>query len=242
MEKRLDIHGIIGILKKRFKFILFFTFFGAVIAGVISYYVLIPSYETSTQILVNQQTQGTGLTSDAAVRSDLQFINTYNEIIKSRVIMDIVIDQLNLDINARELTSMISVYSSSESQVINIGVQSQDPELAVLIANRVAEVFRNEITGIMNVNNVTILSPAVMEEDPVPVTPPPLLNILVAAIVGFIFGVGVSFLRAYLDTTIKDEQDIEEVLNAPLLAAISPIYEKGHFQQSPEKSWKEKEA
>ena len=45
----------------------------------------------------------------------------------------------------------------------------------------------------------------------------------IAAVIGLMLGVGVAFLLEYLDTTMKDEQDIEELLGLPVIGLISPI-------------------
>src|SRR5690606_35655337 len=100
--------------------------------------------------------------------------NTYNVIIKSPRILDIVIDQLDLNMSAGQLMSKISVQSERNSQVVNVSVQDPDPTQAVLIANTVAEVFQTEIVELMNVDNVNILTRAEMSENATPVKPKPL--------------------------------------------------------------------
>lgn len=157
------------------------------------------------------------------LQADLQLINTYNEIIKSPFILDKVVERLEINESAGGLDKKISVVSASESQVMNITVRYEDPALAVDLANTTAEVFRSEIRNLLEVNNVSILSPAILMDNPVPVDPNPLLNIAIAGVLGGMFSVGLAFLLAYMDTTIKNEQDIEEVLGVPVLALISTV-------------------
>lgn len=75
----------------------------------------------------------------------------------------------------------------------------------------------------MNVDNVNILSTAEVKENPSPVKPQPVLNMAIAFVVGLMTGVGLAFLLEYLDNTIKTEQDIERVLQLPVLGAISEM-------------------
>src|SRR5690606_19621051 len=91
------------------------------------------------------------------------------------------------------------------------------------IANTVAEVFQEEIQVLMNVDNVNILSPAVLPENPSPVKPNKMLNMAIALVIGLMIGVGLSFLLEYLDTTVKTEQDVEELLGLPILGFISKM-------------------
>ena len=99
-------------------------------------------------------------------------------------------------------------------------------QIAVDIANTTAEVFQEEILTLMNVDNVNILSPAAYVKNQSPVKPDPILNMAIAAVIGLMLGVGIAFLLEYLDTTVKTEQDIEEILGLPILGLVSPISEK----------------
>ncbi len=95
--------------------------------------------------------------------------------------------------------------------------------MAADIANTVASVFQREIVKIMNVDNVNILAKAEVKEQPVPVKPKPLLNMAIAFVVGMMTGVGLAFLLEYLDNTIKNEQDVEKLLELPVLGSVTTI-------------------
>ena len=73
------------------------------------------------------------------------------------------------------------------------------------------------------IDNIHILSPAELPENPVPIKPQPVLNMAIAFVVGLMLSVGIAFLLEYLDNTVKSEQDIEKLLGLPVLGAISEI-------------------
>lgn len=64
----------------------------------------------------------------------------------------------------------------------------------------------------------------VMHDDPVisdsPVSPNVTLNLVLGAVVGLIFGVGIAFFLEYLDTSVKSLEDVERYLQVPVLAVI----------------------
>ncbi|WP_088007050.1 YveK family protein [Indiicoccus explosivorum] len=226
MEETISLQELMQTLKKRLGLILLTTVLAITIAGVVSFLLLTPIYQASTQILVNQETTEAATVTNQDIQTDLQLINTYSVIIKSPAILNQVIDELELDVTATQLSSQINVATAENSQVINLTVEDASPSLAVDIANTTAEVFDEEIRDIMNVNNVTILTPAAFTADMAPVKPDPLLNMVIAGVVGLMSGVGIAFLLEYLDTSLKNEQDIEEVLDLPVLGLISPIPDK----------------
>ncbi|MBL3645935.1 capsular biosynthesis protein [Bacillus sp. RHFB] len=222
MEETISIKDIFKTLKKRWKLIILLTLIAALISGTISYFLLTPVYQSSTQILVNQKRSENQLDS-TQIRSNIDMINTYSVIIKSPAILEKVIDELELDQTVDQLSQKIMINSQENSQVFSLTVQDSNPSQAVEIANTVSEIFQKEIKDIMNVDNVSVLAKAEIKENPSPVKPNPILNIAIAVVVGLMAGIGLAFLLEYMDNTIKDEDDIERLLELPILGSIQKI-------------------
>ena len=53
-----------------------------------------------------------------------------------------------------------------------------------------------------------------------PVSPNVTLNLVLGAVVGLVFGVGIAFFLEYLDTSVKTLEDVERYLQVPVLAVI----------------------
>lgn len=225
MEETISLKELFLTLRKRLSLIALITILFATISGLISFFYLTPIYQASTQILVNQSKDEQATYNVGEVQTNLQLINTYNVIIKSPAILDLVAKELDLNMTSAQLNGKITVQSEQNSQVVNISVQDPDPKLAADIANKTASVFEKEIKEIMNVDNVSILAKAVVVDNQSPIKPQPLMNIAIALVVGLMLGVGIAFLLEYLDNTIKTEQDIEQTLGLPVLGAIPTIQE-----------------
>ncbi|MCM3166374.1 YveK family protein [Peribacillus frigoritolerans] len=229
MEETISIKDIFKTLKKRWKLIMLLTLIAALISGTISYFLLTPVYQSSTQILVNQKQSENQLDSNQ-IRSNIDMINTYSVIIKSPAILEKVIDELKLEQTVDQLSQKITINSQENSQVFSLTVQDSNPTKAVEIANTVSKTFQKEIKVIMNVDNVSVLAKAEIKDNPAPVKPNPIMNIAIAVVVGLMAGIGLAFLLEFLDTTIKDEDDIEKLLELPILGSIqkiSQVHNKG---------------
>lgn len=233
MRESKSLAEILAILKKYAGVIITLTLLAVAISALASYYFVNPVYQAATQILVNQNQPGTIQVNNYDNETDLRLINTYSVIIKSPVILDQVIEELGLRTTIAELNEKITVNTAEESQVVNITVRDESPENAVNVANYIAEIFQEEIKEIMNVDNVRILSPAVLSQNPVPVEPQPVLNMLLAGLFGLACGVGFAFLMSYLDTTIKNDEDIDESLDIPVLGMISTFPEEEKVKKLP---------
>ncbi|WP_254636363.1 Wzz/FepE/Etk N-terminal domain-containing protein, partial [Bacillus sp. GbtcB15] len=74
-------------LKKRLSLIIIITAIATATSGIVSYFLLTPIYQSSTQILVNQSKDEQQVYNAGEVQTNLQLINTYNVIIKSPAIL-----------------------------------------------------------------------------------------------------------------------------------------------------------
>ncbi|MGD6870869.1 YveK family protein [Sutcliffiella horikoshii] len=226
MEETISLKELFHTIKKRLWLIVLITVILTTISGLVSYFVLTPVYQSSTQLLVNQEKTDQTAYNTGDIQANIQLINTYNVIIKSAAILDLVSEELNGEYNASELNNMITVGSVQNSQVLTLTVENTDPVMAAQVANTTAKVFQEQVVSIMNVDNVNILASAQVGENPSPVKPQPVLNMAIAFVVGLMAGVGLAFLLEFLDNTIKTEQDIEKLLGLPVLGTVVMIEEK----------------
>ncbi|QEL87794.1 YveK family protein [Bacillus mycoides] len=227
MEETISLKELFHILKKRLAMILVIAFGAAIVSAIISFFFMTPIYQSSTQILVNQKKQeGTTMIQAGEIQTNIQLTNTYKVIIKSPVILDQVNEKLNLNMTAQALTGKINVANEKDSQVISVTAEDKDPKLARDIANATADVFKGEVAKIMNVDNVTVLSKAEVAENQSPIKPAPMLNVVIAFIVGLMAAVGLAFLLEYLDNTVKKEEDVENLLGLPVLGIVARMDEE----------------
>ena len=182
-----------------------------------------PMYNSYTTIVLTRTdndsttTDGTGITqSDVLLNQNL--VSTYREIIKSKRILNQVINNLDLSISTDELEKNISVTSEKDTEVIKISVNSSNPTDAKDIANEIERVFSNEIISIYNIKNITIIDYA--EEDTTPYNINVPKQIILAFLIGFILACAVIFVTFYFDTTIKSSEEIENKLGLPVLGVV----------------------
>ncbi|WP_142397977.1 GNVR domain-containing protein, partial [Staphylococcus simulans] len=154
------------------------------------------------------------------VQSDLKLVNTYTDIIKSPNVLNEVAKNKKVKYTPEQLSKMVNVQNKTESQILNISVVSQNKNDSKLIANEVAGVFKKNIKKIMNVDNVTIISKADKGSQ---VYPKPILNSALAILLGVFVALLIVLVKEMMDKRIKSEQDVEEILNLPVLGTINKI-------------------
>lgn len=224
MEETISLKEIFNTIKKRLLLIFAITLGVALIAAIISYFVLTPTYQSSSQFIVNQTQEDPSVQYNVNdIQANVQIINTYNVIIKSPAVLGEVIEELDLPYSVAALSENITVSNEQNSQVVTVTATDEVPATAVEIANTTVTVFQDKIQDFMNVDNVSVLTEAQLSPQPTPVAPNPVLNIAIAMVLGAMIGVGLAFLLEYLDNTITTEDDIDKHLGLPVLGVISTI-------------------
>ncbi|MGW9103730.1 YveK family protein [Priestia megaterium] len=223
MDETISIKDLLKTLKKRWMIIVLLTLLSGITSGVISYYVLTPVYQASTQILVNQKDSDDLALNATQVQTNVDLINTYSVIIKSPAILEKVVKELHLKQSVGALNQQVTVTRQENSQVFSLTVQDTDPDRATKIANTLSVTFQKEVPNLMNIDNVSVLSKAVLKENSAPVKPNPQMNILIALVIGLMVSIGLAFLLEYLDNTFKNESDIEKDLGLPVLGSIQKV-------------------
>lgn len=219
MEEEISLVELFDILKKHFNLIVVTTLATTVIAAIYTFFLATPMYQSSTQMLVTQSSSENQLVSQADINTSISLINTYEDIIRNDVILNPVIEELDLETTPGALREQLTVQSDSNSQVFSIAVEDENPYRAAEIANATADIFREEIYDIMNVDNVTIISAANPNLNQA--TPNNVLNIVIGFLLGAMIGVGLVFLRELTDNTVKSSDYIEQATGWTTLGHVS---------------------
>ena len=179
-----------------------------------------PKYKSVTKIFVLSQQDGNYLTSmDIQLSSYLT--KDYAELIKSRTVAQEVIDRLELSMTPESLMSQVLVQTKTDTRIVTIIVENEDPELARELANVIREVSAKQIVDVMGVEAVNMVDEANLPLKPS--SPNVRNNILLGCAWGCLLAIAFILLRYLLDDTIKSEEDVERYLNLTVLAAIPTI-------------------
>lgn len=219
-EIELDLREMIYIIRRRLWFIILVTILAVGSSGVISFFVLEPIYKASTTIMVGKPAnyiEGNQLQIQD-LNLNQRLARTYGEIVKSRRVSEDVISQLKLNLTPQQLKNKTSVDLVKDTEFITISVTDTDPELAAIMANKIAEVFRDRVMDIMKVDNVQVLDDAIVPTSHI--KPRPGLNMAIAGVLGMMVSIFVVFLLEYLDSTIKTPGDIEKYLGLNVIGTI----------------------
>ena len=184
-----------------------------------------PMYKSYTTVILggNETTNSQTITqNDIAMNKNL--VDTYAEIVKSRRVLDQVIDELDLNISYDSLYNMISVSAVNNTEIIKITVTNKNAVTAKNIANVTANYFMKEIVKLYNMNNVNVLDEAINADNPFNINITK--QVVIYFVVGLILALGIVFVVFYFDRTIKSVEQIEQKIKLPILGSVE-VYQKG---------------
>ncbi len=214
-----------SIIRRWMWMIVTITVIATLTSAVLSLYVIKPTYQATTTLLVNQKYSSSAMLSGLYndVMTNEALVQTYSDIMKSNSILDKVISDLNLPYTAAQLSNMITVDSTNQSEVITLSVTSKNINEATQIANSLAKTFQQKVVQLMQVRNVQVVDPATVPSHPVPVSPKKSLNVSIAFILGLMVSVGLAFLIEYLDDSVRSDEEVALLLGTAVLGVIPTI-------------------
>jgi capsular polysaccharide biosynthesis protein len=155
-------------------------------------------------------------------------MNTYLGQLKSEAMMKRVITRLNLsNHNIADMSGMINAGIVKDSNLIEVKVLNNDPNLAFKIANTLSEEYLS-LTREFMFSSVVVISPANIPIQPV--KPNKMLNIILAFILGLILSSLLSYFLESMDNTVKTVGDVNHELNLPVLGLI-PVQNRRNSKQ-----------
>lgn len=255
-----------------------------------------PIYEATSTILINQARSPVRGTEYADILTSERVARTYAELLQDWPTLELSASRLGFEQDfetiAEQYKIALAVDPIRDTQLIELRVEANSPELAARIANTLPDVFgetnqqrqreRYDVTRsdlqaelaaieadmvsteeaidrlgdaqsaeakaqlgrlqsaqrryeasysslltsleelrlseVQTSDNIVLATPAQVPEDPI--RPRPLLNGLLAALVGAMLAIGTALLIEYLDDTVKTPEDVRDVTALPTLAGV----------------------
>lgn len=217
----IDLLEIMGLLLSRWLLIVLVGITAALIGFAISFFVIAPTYESTTKIYILNKNESQNVTySDMQLGT--QLTKDYSELINSRYVLEEVIQKLRLNLDYQGLKEKVNVSSPTDTRIVAITVTDTDPVEAMNIANAIRESASNHIGNVMDIDAVNVVESANM---PTKKAGPSYLKwTVIAGMLGVLLVCALVLIRYLLDDTIKSSEDVERYLGLSTLAII-PIIE-----------------
>ena len=232
-EETIDLMEIFRALRRRWYWVFLAAIvFGAAL-GAYGKFLVKDAFQSEASMCIidsNKEVSMTDIQVGTALTGD------YEGIIKSRVVLNKVIENLKLNLTYKQLYNMISVENPDSTRILKIQVVAENAQVAVDIANEILSVSVEEIPHVLGSSTPTVLDVAdetFVENTRRSVTSYALLGVLA----GVVLACGAIAVSVITNTSIKNEEDIQKCSGLSVLGAIPDF--KGGKKKKTKVMWPE---
>ena len=221
-EEVIRIEDIVNMLIKRWKMMILITLILTIFSAIISFFIVSPKYEASTKVFIgkeNTQVKGQDKTYDNSdVEMYQKLLKTYAEVIQTNDLVEKAVDLESLHLKSQDILNNLKVMPRADTQILEIQYINEDKVLARDILDSVTTQFIKSSTELIPNGNVKIIESVKIPKNPV--SPNKMMNIAIAFLLGLMISVGLSFLLEFIDNTFENKEQMEDVLELPVLGVI----------------------
>ena len=238
-ETEIDLMEVFQVLLSKWIPIVIVGLVAAILTGLVTALFITKKYTATVSMYVyanpNSTESGTITSSELSAADSL--IKTYQAIVKSNAAREVIAERLNQEhpeyaefaVTAAKLKGMTTVNVPSGTKMLEIKVQTTDPQLSADIANTFARYVPDEIVRITKAGGVEIVDYAVVPRTQS--SPNLTRNVTIGLLIGLVASGAFFVLRALLDTTIYSAEEIGKVTNCPVIGNIPHVEIAGEISE-----------
>jgi capsular exopolysaccharide synthesis family protein len=192
--------------------------FGVVVCSGITYVIskfTKPIYQATVMFVVNVDTTSSNTLSNIAA------VPTYTQLLTNPLVLNPVVAKHG-GMTLQQLNAMISAKSQTNTQLIELDVQSSDPRLAAQVANEVGQSYlqyaHSQLLGTLQ------MLPAQVPSDPI--APKPLQDAGMGALIGLGLAATLAVVFEWAEDRLRKPENAQELLTQELLAVIPQLPEQ----------------
>ncbi len=219
----MELRDYVRVVRRRWRVITAcFLVVVAVAAGVT--YRMTPQYQSKARLFVSSTDRSSSDAYQNALFST-QRVSSYADLASGRELASRVVKDLHLRMDPAQLVDKINATVVPNTVILEVSATDQNPRTAQAIAQSTARQLSGLVSELETPPGkahapikATIIDSASLPTSPV--SPKPLRNLGLAAVLGVLLGLGLAVLRELLDTTVKTPEDLAEVTDSPMLGGI----------------------
>lgn len=213
---------LLQLLRKHLKLVVILPLACAVLMAGYSAFLMHDTYTASASMYVLAQDDGESNTNLSTDLNASQMIsNDVAKLLTSDRVLSETADEVGLDnLNAYS----VSVSSETTSRVIQLSVTGANPQTAADITNSMVDNVSQIAREVMSVESVNAIDRATVPASPS--GPNRTLYVAVAFMAGLFLAVAIVVVADMLNTKVRSEDEVEELLGTPVVGRIPAMKEE----------------
>lgn len=215
--ERIDLVDLFGFYMSRLPLLIAAVLAGALAAGLFTQFFIPDKYTaTSRMYMVSASSDSVVNLADLNIGTSLS--SDYVELMKTRPIIEEVIDETGVPYSCEQLLGMIDLSVVYNTRIVKISVTSTDPKEAMAVANQMARTSRVQLPKLMEAPMPSIAEMAVL---PTRRSSPSLIrNVAFGTLAALALMLVMLTVIYRTDDTIKTSEDLEKAFGVMPLSVI----------------------
>ena len=204
-ETTIDLAELFYRLLDKAKFIIVAALLGAIIAFCVTKFFMTPMYQASAKLYV-LNSSGTSLNL-SQIQLSSSLASDYVQVFDNWHVHEMVKRRLNLDYTYAQMGKMISVENPTNTRILKVTVQSDDPQEAADMALTYVQVAREFIAAKMDMD-----MPTIFEEPQLPTrpySPSTMKNTVLGFLLGLLLMCGIVVVQFLADDRVRNADKLE---------------------------------
>jgi receptor protein-tyrosine kinase len=184
-----------------------------------------PLYQASTRLFVSSNSSGTASEIYSGTLSSQQRVLSYAKLLTGKTLAQRTVDRLHLDMTAGELRARVKASAAPVTVLIDVSVLDPSPVQARDIADALSDEFVVMVREMETPEEGAKPDARVLVEQHAslptePVIPNKIRNVSTGLALGLLLGICLAVLRDRFDSTIKDQEILEQTSGVAVVANI----------------------
>lgn len=224
-----NINRVFSLIKSKLLFLILFIIIGTTAVGLYTVFAISPIYSVSSKLIMrNTSDQTNAKNNDAetieAINLFQRQTKTYLEIAELPPVKENTNKTLGLSPDEIAKIKSVKLTNDTGSQLITVTVRSLDRDLAERYIKEYVSQYKKFIAECLGHDNLSVVTEALGSNSPV--YPVLWKNLLIATLVFTFLGFNFIFIKYVLSDSIDSYDDLEELVEAPVIGMIPTIEKK----------------
>ncbi len=217
----INILGFFKVLMKRLWVLVIVGVICGILGGFFIKVTSVDYYKSSVSFIVNTLTENE-MAESSAVSAQINMANTFSYILSRRVMKEAVAEACPSNIDYDVINSSVIVETVASTNVIELTVKTEDPEVSYEIAKAYVDVYADIVSETYPNAKLTVCDTPVLATEP-SVERSTIFMAATVGIVGPLVLCIIWLIMFIIKDTIKSSDELNEKLNLPVLASIHQV-------------------
>ncbi|MPQ42286.1 YveK family protein [Clostridium tarantellae] len=214
-EKTLKIDELLYTIKKRYKIIILVTASMTILATLFAFFKMKPQYFATTKVFVGRVGDSKNY-STSELETYKTLMSTYVDLIRTEDVVAKALNDSGIKKSAKAVLGSMQLAPNEASPILTIKVIGTSEKDARVTTEALLKGFDNITKEVLTTAKIDVID----STKTYTVMPNRKKVLIMGFIVGLIISLGVVFVLDYLDNTIKTTEELEELLNLPVVGII----------------------